>query len=41
MVGACVGGGIHVVVTGETATEAGGTHPTGMHSCFKRYFCST
>ena len=20
-------------VAGETATEAGGTHPTGMHSC--------
>ena len=19
--------------TGETATEAGGTHPTGMHTC--------
>ena len=23
--------GVHA---GETATEAGGTHPTGMHSCF-------
>ena len=22
-------------VAGETATEADGTHPTGMHSCFK------
>ena len=21
-------------VTGEMATAAGGTHPTGMHSCF-------
>ena len=21
---------------GDTATEAGGTHPTGMHSCFLR-----
>ena len=24
------GGGLHA---GETATEAGGTYPTGMHSC--------
>ena len=24
------GGGVHA---GEMATEAGGTHPTGMHSC--------
>ena len=23
-------------VAGETATEAGGTNPTGMHSCQKR-----
>ena len=23
------------VCVGETATEAGGTHPTGMHSCFE------
>ena len=22
------------VCAGETATEAGGTHPTGMHSCY-------
>ena len=29
--GACmVDGGM---CTAETATEAGGTHPTGMHSC--------
>ena len=28
--GACVAGGVHA---GETATDAGGTHPTGMHSC--------
>ena len=28
--GACVAGGC---VAGETATPAGGTHPTGMHSC--------
>ena len=34
--GVCVAGG-HArwgaCVTGEMATEAGGTHPTGMHSC--------
>ena len=33
--GACVAGGIHGeggCVAGETATEADGTHPTGMHS---------
>ena len=23
---------------GETATKAGGTHPTGMHSCYKDNF---
>ena len=38
------GGGMHAreagmpgkwgVRAGETATEAGGIHPTGMHSCF-------
>ena len=22
----------------ETATETGGTHPTGVHSCLKSYF---
>ena len=27
----CTWGG--ACVAGETATEAGGTHPTGMHSC--------
>ena len=26
------GGG--ACMAGETATEAGGTHPTGMHSCY-------
>ena len=37
--GVCVvkgGGGMHgegSVCAGQTATEAGGTHPTGMHSC--------
>ena len=33
--GTCVAGGMHA---GETATEAGGTHPSGMHSCSKRLF---
>ena len=23
---------------GETATEAGGTHPTGMHPCHQYYY---
>ena len=36
--GACVaeGGmcGSRVCVAGETATPAGGTHPTGIHSCY-------
>ena len=31
---ACMVGG---VCEGETATEAGGTHPTRMHSCV--HFC--
>ena len=31
-----VGGGL--VETPETATAAGGTHPTGMHSCFEVFF---
>ena len=26
---------------GETATEAGGTHPTGMHSCSTIVFANT
>ena len=26
--------------TPGTATAAGGTHPTGMHSCFKMDFCN-
>ena len=30
--GACMAGGC-ACMTGETATVAGGTHPTGMHSC--------
>ena len=29
--GTCVAGGL--CVARETATAAGGTHPTGMHSC--------
>ena len=34
---AWVVGGVHAkggCVAGETATAAGGAHPTGMHSCF-------
>ena len=34
--GMCMIGGMHgrgVCVAGETGTAAGGTHPTGMHSC--------
>ena len=26
--------GMEACVAGETATAAGGMHPTGMHSCF-------
>ena len=40
VVGECMGmygrGGMHsrgACMVGETATAAGGTHPTGMHSC--------
>ena len=29
----------HTHTQPETATKAGGTHPTGMHTCFKR-FCN-
>ena len=29
--GVCVAGG--ACMAGETAIAAGGTHPTGMHSC--------
>ena len=49
--GACVakrgmhggGGGVCVegCVAGETATAANGTHPTGMHSCFKQVLLMT
>ena len=45
--GACMaGGGVHGragdvwhggVRAGETTTEAGGTHPTGIHSCFHSF----
>ena len=31
-------GGGSVCMTGEPATAAGGTHPTGMHSCFQSSF---
>ena len=30
--GSCIAGGM--CVAKEMATVAGGTHPTGMHSCF-------
>ena len=30
--GACMAG--RAWIAGETTIEAGGTHPTGMHSCF-------
>ena len=36
--GACVGGDMY---GGKTVTEAGGTHPTGMHSCFFVSSCET
>ena len=39
--GACVAGG--ACMAGEMAIAAGGTHPTGIHSCFKgvcQSFCS-
>ena len=32
------GGGWSVCMAGETATAAGSTHPTGMHSCFQSSF---
>ena len=38
--GVCVAGGHAwwgVCVAGETASEAGGTHPTGMHSCLLQF----
>ena len=34
--GVCVAGG--ACMAGETATAAGGTHPTGMHSCYIKIF---
>ena len=40
--GACSQGGSGpggcLVDTPQTATAAGGTHPTGMHSCVVNYF---
>ena len=42
MVGTCMTGGMRgrgVCVAGETATAAGGTHPTGMHSCCGSFYC--
>ena len=32
--GVCVAGGLGGMCAVETATEAGSTHPTGMHPCF-------
>ena len=37
VVGAYMAVGMHA---GETVTEAGGTHPTGMHSCLLCLKCS-
>ena len=37
MAGGFCDGGVHGrggVCAGETATEAGGRHPTGMHTCY-------
>ena len=37
-VGACMAGGVHgrgACMAGGTATAAGSTHPTGMHSSFQ------
>ena len=31
-------GGRGACVAGKTAIAAGGTHPTGMHSCLLQYF---
>ena len=36
--GACMAG--RAWIAGETTIEAGGTHPTGMHSCFFNKICS-
>ena len=36
--GACIAG---VCVAGETATAAGSTHPTWMHSCYPNYLKTT
>ena len=36
------GGGLHLGGLGRPPTEtrkAGGTHPTGMHSCLLKMFC--
>ena len=35
--GVCIATGPGARVAGETATEAGGMHPTGMHSCLEIY----
>ena len=36
----CGGGGFAWCLVPRTATVAGGTHPTGTHSCFFLYVCS-
>ena len=36
--GVCYGGCVAGVRVGETATETGGTHPTGMHYCIRNDF---
>ena len=45
--GACVAGGVlgrgtrvvgGVCVAGKTAIAPGSTHPTGMHSCYDKFF---
>ena len=41
--GVCDRGGVHgrgACITGEMATAAGSTHPTGMHSCKLLLFLS-
>ena len=43
MVGGHAWQGVCIVrgcVAAETATESGGTHPTGMHSCLLKWFLS-
>ena len=39
--GSCSGRGVCLVETPRTATAAGGTHPTRMHSCYPKIFINT